>query len=101
MPCERYLIRLIHHGSRKPLPGTRLWTASQLGQESIVKFLRARNRDGYDVYFQPYAIGNNAGYILVDRTKPNRMCSKPCVRKIISRVRSSKPAPAISRPGCT
>jgi RepB DNA-primase from phage plasmid len=66
MPCERYLIRLIHHRSRKPLPGSRLWTASQLGQESIVKFLRARNRDGYDVYFQPYAMGSNVGYILVD-----------------------------------
>ena len=66
MPCESYVIRLIHYCSRKPLPGSRLWTASQLGQESIVKFLRARNRDGYDVYFQPYAVGNNAGYILVD-----------------------------------
>ena len=66
MPCERYLIRLIHHRSRKPLPGSRLWTALQLAQESMVKFLRARNRDGYDVYFQPYAVGHNAGYILVD-----------------------------------
>jgi DNA primase RepB-like protein len=66
MPCGCYLIRLIHHRSRKPLPGSRLWTALQLGQESIVKFLRARNRDGYDVYFQPYAVGHNAGYILVD-----------------------------------
>ena len=66
MPCERYLIRLIHHLSRKPLPGSRLWSASQLGQESIVRFLRARNRDGYDVYFQPYAVGNNAGYVLLD-----------------------------------
>jgi hypothetical protein len=66
MPCERYLIRLIHHRSRRALPGSRLWTAAQLAKESIVKFLRARNRDGYDVYFQPYAVGNNAGYILVD-----------------------------------
>jgi len=66
MPCQRYLIRLIHHRSRKPLPGSRLWTALQLEQEPIVKFLRARNRDGYDVYFQPYAVGHNAGYILVD-----------------------------------
>jgi hypothetical protein len=66
MPCPRYLIRLIHHRSRRPLPGSRLWTASQLTQESIVRFLRARNRDGYDVYFQPYAFPNNAGYILVD-----------------------------------
>jgi len=66
MPCERYLIRLIHHCSRKPLPGSRLWSVAQLRQEAIVKFLRARNRDGYDVYFQPYAVANNAGYILVD-----------------------------------
>jgi hypothetical protein len=66
MPCERYLIRLIHHRSRRPLPGSRLWTASQLGQEVTVRFLRARNRDGYDVYFQPYALAENAGYILVD-----------------------------------
>ena len=66
MPCPRYLIRLIHHRSRRPFPGSRLWTAAQLGQESIVRFLRARNRDGYDVYFQPYVFSSNAGYILVD-----------------------------------
>lgn len=66
MACPRYLLRLIHHRSRRPFPGSRLWTASQLGQESIVKFLRARNRDGFDVYFQPYAADCNAGYILVD-----------------------------------
>jgi len=66
MPCDRYLVRLIHHCSRKPWPGLRLWTASQLGHQSIVKFLRARNRDGYDVYFQPYAVRHNAGYILID-----------------------------------
>ena len=66
MPCERYLIRLVHHHSRRALPGVRLWTASQLGRESIVSFLRARNHDGYDVYFQPYAVRRNAGYILVD-----------------------------------
>lgn len=77
MPCERYLIRLIHQRSRKPLPGLRLWTASQLGQESIVKFLRARNRDGYDVYFQPYAMGSNAGYMLVDldQAEPGVLCA--------------------------
>jgi len=66
LPCPQYLIRLIHHRSRRPFPGSRLWTASQLGQEGIVKFLRARNRDGYDVYFQPYVAGCNAGYILID-----------------------------------
>jgi hypothetical protein len=66
MPWERYLIRLIHHRSRQPFPGSRLWTAPQLAQRSIVKFLRARNRDGYDVYFRPYALADNAGYILLD-----------------------------------
>lgn len=66
MPCERYLVRLIHHPSRKALPGQRLWTASQLTGASIVGFLRARNREGYDVYFQPYAPRHNAGYILLD-----------------------------------
>jgi hypothetical protein len=37
-----------------------------------VSFLRARNREGNDVYFQPYAFQRNAGYILVelDRADP-------------------------------
>lgn len=66
MPCYRYLIRLIHHGSRKAFPGGRLWTAGQLADEGTVRFLRARNRDGYDVYFRPFVPDRNAGYILVD-----------------------------------
>jgi len=72
MPCDCYLIRLVHYHSRKALPGQRLWTAAQLISEPIVRFLRARNRDGYDVYFQPYAPACNAGYILVDldQTQP-------------------------------
>jgi hypothetical protein len=87
MPCARYLIRLIHHRSRRPFPGSRLWTAPQLGQEATVKFLRARNREGYDVYFQPYAFRGNAGYILIDldQAEPGvleAMCAQghqPCV----------------------
>jgi RepB DNA-primase from phage plasmid len=87
MPWERYLIRLIHHHTRRAFPGSRLWTAAQLQQESIVKFLRARNRDGYDVYFQPTAFPYNAGYILVDldQAEPKvleTMCGhghQPCV----------------------
>ncbi len=67
MPWERYLVRLIHHHTRRAFPGSRLWTAAQLGRESIVKFLRARNRDGYDVYFQPEAFPDSAGYILVEQ----------------------------------
>jgi len=66
MPCDSYLIRLIHHSTRKPLPGERLWPAAQLLVEPTIRFLRARNREGFDVYFRPYAPDHNAGYILVD-----------------------------------
>ncbi len=66
MPCETYLIRLIHHSTRKPFSGERLWTAAQLLREPTIGFLRARNREGFDVYFRPYALDHNAGYILVD-----------------------------------
>jgi hypothetical protein len=66
MPNELYLIRLIHHQTRKAFPGERLWTAAQLGSGAVVRFLRARNREGCDVYVQPYAGDQNAGYILVD-----------------------------------
>jgi hypothetical protein len=87
MPCERYLVRLIHHHTRKPFPGERLWTASQFLGESTVRFLRARNREGFDIYFRPYALRHNAGYILVDldRAAPtvlDVMCAHghaPCV----------------------
>jgi hypothetical protein len=66
MPCDFYLIRLIHRHTRKALPGDRVWTAPQVLFGRTVSFLRARNREGYDVYFQPYAFQRNAGYILVD-----------------------------------
>ena len=66
MPNELYLIRLIHHQTRRPFPGERLWTAAQLVSTPTVRFLRARNREGCDVYLQPYAGNQNAGYILVD-----------------------------------
>jgi hypothetical protein len=67
MPCDCYLIRLIHYASRQALPGQRLWPASQLRKEATVRFLRAQNRAGYDVYFRPFIPGGrNAGYILVD-----------------------------------
>jgi hypothetical protein len=66
MPNELYLVRLIHHHSRRAFPGERLWTAVQLGNAATVRFLRARNREGCDVYIQPYAGDQNAGYILVD-----------------------------------
>jgi len=66
MPCDSYLLRLIHRSTRKPLPGERLWHAAQLLLEPTIRFLRARNREGFDVYFRPYASDHNAGYILVD-----------------------------------
>ena len=66
MPCDLYLVRLIHHRTRRPFPGERLWTAAQLMSAATVRFLRIRNREGCDVYLQPYAHDRNAGYILVD-----------------------------------
>ena len=66
MPNEFYLIRFIHAVTRTSAPGERLWTADQLSQGGIVRFLRSRNREGFDVYIYPYAERHNAGYILVD-----------------------------------
>ena len=66
MPNELYFIRLIDHSTRRVCPGERLWDAGQLMRGSTVRFLRARNREGYDVYLLPYAEDCNAGYILLD-----------------------------------
>lgn len=66
MPNDLYLVRLIHHLTRQPFPGERLWTAEQLATAATVRFLRARNREGCDVYVHPYAGNRNAGYVLVD-----------------------------------
>ncbi len=66
MPYDLYLVRLIHHATTAAFPGERLWTAAQLSNESTVRFLRIRNREGCDVYVQPYADNRNAGYILLD-----------------------------------
>lgn len=66
MPSMLYLIRLIHYPSRRAFPGERIWTAPQILKEATLRFLRARNREGFDVYFRPYANLQNAGYILVD-----------------------------------
>jgi hypothetical protein len=72
MPHELYLIRLIHHTTRRSFPGERLWTATQLGHDATVRFLRMRNREGCDIYIQPYAAQDrNAGYILVDLDRTN------------------------------
>jgi len=87
MPHDLFLIRLIHCATRRPFPGERLWTATQLLCPATVRFLRLRNREGCDVYIWPYAEGRNAGYILLDldRVAPSvlkRMSANghdPCV----------------------
>ena len=66
MPHDLYLIRLIHSPTRRAFPGERLWTAAQLTHPATVRFLRLRNREGCDIYLQPYAPDGNPGYILVD-----------------------------------
>jgi RepB DNA-primase from phage plasmid len=66
MPCDLYLIRLIHYQTRKAFPGERLGTAAQLTHPATVRFLRLRNREGCDVYLQSYAEEYNPGYILID-----------------------------------
>lgn len=66
MPHELYLVRLIHQPTGRSFPGERLWTADQLAHPATVRFLRIRNREGCDIYIQPWAGGRNAGYILVD-----------------------------------
>ena len=66
MPHDLYLIRWIHNQTRRAFPGERLWTAAQLTHPATLRFLRVRNRDGCNVYIQPYAENRNPGYILVD-----------------------------------
>jgi hypothetical protein len=87
MPCRLYEVRLIHSGSRKPYPGVRQWTASQLADPTTVGFLRIRNREGYDVYFRPYACDHNAGYILLDLDDP--------VLGILARLRAQGHEPCV------
>src|ERR1035441_3212370 len=66
MPRELYFVRLIRPQSRCAFPGERLWSAGQLVSAPTLRFLRARNREGCDIYLYPYAGNQNAGYILVD-----------------------------------
>ena len=87
MPCRRYEVRLIHSGSRQSYSGVRQWTASQLANPATVGFLRIRNREGYDVYFRPYARDHNAGYILLDLDEP--------VPGILARLRAQGHAPCV------
>src|SRR5258708_1669850 len=66
MPCDYYQIRLIHGCNRTPFPGDQVWSAVQLLRGGMLRFLRLRNRQGYDVFIQPFHRDRNAGYILVD-----------------------------------
>jgi hypothetical protein len=66
MPCDYYQIRLIQAGSRRPFPGEQVGSAVQLSRGPMVRFLRLRNREGYDVFFHPWEGRLNAGYILLD-----------------------------------
>jgi hypothetical protein len=65
MPRDLYYLRLIHDQAHRPFPGERLWTAEQLLQPATIRFLRARNRDGFDIFLRPDAWDQNPGYILV------------------------------------
>ena len=60
-----YELRLIDAQRRRCL-ATRYWAATQLLDPDTVRFLRAHNREGCDVYFRPYAASQNAGYVLLD-----------------------------------
>src|SRR6266571_4655675 len=74
MPNEFYLVRLIHSVTRCCCPGERLWTANQLSQAAIVSFLRARNRQGFEIYLWPYADRGNAHEpCLVLQTSPGHL----------------------------
>jgi hypothetical protein len=66
MPHDLYSLQLIHAHTHRPFPGERVWTAEQLLQPATIRFLRARNRDGFDIYIRPDAWDQNAGYVLVD-----------------------------------
>ena len=66
MPNDFYFIRLIHGSTRRPCPGERVWDMGQLAHASVLRFLRTRNLQGFDVYLLPYAECGNAGYILLD-----------------------------------
>jgi hypothetical protein len=66
MPHDLYLVRLIHHATRRAFPGERLWSAAQLTSAATIRFLRLRNREGCDIYLHPYAEARNAGYLLLD-----------------------------------
>lgn len=78
-------IRLIHQISRTPYPGQRLWTQSEVIRAA--KFLRLRNKEGFSVYFRPYAGNLNAGCVLVDLDR--------CTTGSVERMRADGHAPCV------
>lgn len=80
MPHPLYRILLINSWAGRSVPAERVWTASQLLDPGTIAFLRVRNRDGCDVYMQPFAWHQNAGYILVDLDHP-RAQVVACMRR--------------------
>ena len=70
MPNDFYFVRLIHGSTRTPCPGERVWDIGHLLRASVLRFLRARNFQGFDIYLLPYAENRNAGYILLDLDHP-------------------------------
>src|SRR5213080_414670 len=66
MPNELYLVRPIHGHNGTSCAGERLWSAGLLTMGPAVGFLRARNREGFDIYLWPFSIDRNSGYILLD-----------------------------------
>jgi hypothetical protein len=87
MPCACYEVRLIHSYSRRCWPGERRWPPAQLLDAPTLRFLRIRNREGYDVYIRPWAGPFNAGYLLVDLD-----ASPP---RVLSRMRSGGHEPCV------
>ena len=44
-----YFIRMIHGCTRRPAPGEGLWTAAELMRGAVVRFLRTRNGQGFNL----------------------------------------------------
>src|SRR2546423_5266781 len=76
MPNELYFVRPIHGLTGRPCAGERLWWAGLLTMGPAVGFLRARNREGFDIYLSPFAMNGNASCSARAATpvwKPNRL----------------------------
>jgi len=102
MPHDLFLVRLIHHATRRPFPGERIWTPTELLNPATVRFLRIRNREGCDVYIWPCAENQNAGATFCSIwIGPRRRFSKRCEPMVMSHASFCRPALVISRRGFT